>query len=200
LAEGGFLRPWWQRLRGTLEPKPFPYAEAAVLESPLRGLFASPRRVLGDFGLGPGERVLEIGPGIGYYSREAAARVGDAGALVCLDVQREMLAETRRKLDAASRRAGFVQASAQALPFGRDSFDRVFLITVLGEIPDRPRALLECHRVLRAAGRLSVCEQVLDPDFVTLTTLRSELRAAGFSERSTRRHLGLAYCSTWVRQ
>jgi ubiquinone/menaquinone biosynthesis C-methylase UbiE len=148
VAEGGIVRPWWQRLRGRLEPRPFPYSDAAMLENPLRGLFASPARVLGAFGIRPGERILEIGPGIGYYSREALARAGESGRLVCLDVQRDMLRETRRRLRHA-RTAHFVQASAVDLPFRAGAFDRVFLITVLGEIPDRSRALREIHRVLR---------------------------------------------------
>ena len=199
MAEGGLLRTWWLRLRGHLQPRPFPYSDAAILESPLRRAFASPSRILGAFGLASGERVLEIGPGIGYYSLEAVARVGESGRLVCLDVQREMLLETRRRLQSAGRAAHFVQASAVALPFVPSSFDRVFLITVLGEIPERSRALGEIHRTLRAGGRLSVSEQLPDPDFITVATLRSELRAAGFAEESTKRHLAIAYSSTWSR-
>ena len=197
MAEGGLLRTWWQRLRGRLEPRPCPYSDAAVLESWARGLFASPRRILGAFGIGAGERVLEVGPGIGYYSLEAAARVGAAGRLVCLDVQHEMLRETRRRLRARAQEAHFVRASAQALPFRPGTFDRTFLITVLGEIPDRSSALRELHGILRPGGRMSVCEQLPDPDFVTLATLRREMRAAGFAEVSTQRHLGIAYTSTW---
>jgi len=199
MAEGGLLRTWWRRFRGQLEPRPCPYADAAILESPLRAAFASPRRILGAFGLAPGERVLEIGPGIGYYSRDAATRIGESGRLVCLDVQREMLLENRRRLQASERMAHFVQASAIALPFGSGTFDRAFLITVLGEIPDRSQALQEIRRVLRSGGRLSVSEQLPDPDFVTVPTLRRELRNAGFAEESTKRHFAIAYSSTWTR-
>jgi len=199
MAVGGLLQTWWQRLRGQLQPSPCPYSDAAVLESPLRGLFASPSRILGAFGLAPGERVLEIGPGIGYYSHDAVARLGESGRLVCLDVQREMLLETRRRLQAHERMAHFVHASAVALPFLAGAFDRVFLITVLGEIPDRARALQEIHRILRPGGRLSVAEQLPDPDFITVATLRRELRAAGFAEESTKRHFAIAYSSTWSR-
>jgi len=199
VAEGSLLRAWWQRLRGQLRPRPCPCSDAAVLESPLRGLFASPRRILSAFELSPGERILEIGPGIGYYSRDAVDRVGESGRLVCLDVQREMLLETRRRLQAGERVAHFVQASAVALPFVSATFDRVLLITVLGEIPDRSQALQEIRRSLRPGGRLSVSEQLPDPDFITVATLRSELRACGFAEQSTRRHFAIAYSSTWSR-
>jgi cyclopropane fatty-acyl-phospholipid synthase-like methyltransferase len=55
-----FFRAWWDRFRGRLKPVPCPFS------SPLRALVASPQRILGAFGLSAGERVLEIGPGIGY--------------------------------------------------------------------------------------------------------------------------------------
>jgi ubiquinone/menaquinone biosynthesis C-methylase UbiE len=175
---------------------PCPFSHAAVLESPLRVLVAGPKRILGAFGLAEGERVLEIGPGIGYYSLEATRRVGERGRLTCLDIQRDMLLEVRRRILVAGQdNAGFVQASAIMLPLRSDSVDHVFLIAVLGEIPDRPQALAEIRRVLCPGGRLSVSEQFPDPDFVTRRALRRELQAAGFIENVTQGHL--FYTSTW---
>jgi len=68
------LRAWWDRLRGRLEPEPCPFSKAAWLELRLRAWVAGPDRVLGAFGMASGEQVLEIGPGTGYYSLEAARR------------------------------------------------------------------------------------------------------------------------------
>lgn len=189
------LRSWWARFRGRLEPVPCPYSEAAALDLPLRALVASPGRVLGDFGLRAGHRVLEVGPGIGYYSVEAARRVGPGGRLVCLDLQQPMLLEARSRVRRADLAAGFIRASATQLPLASACVDHVFLIAVLGEIPDRPGALGEFHRVLRPSGFLSVSEQFPDPDFVTKTALRRELTAAGFGEERTRGRL--FYTSTW---
>ena len=197
----GFLvlaRAWWDRLRGRLEPSPCPFALAALLDVPFRELFAGPQRVIAAFEFKAGERVLEIGSGIGYYSLEAARRIGYGGWLVCVDIQWRMVEETRRRLVAASfGQAAFVQASAEHLPFAPKFFDRVLLVTVLGEIPDRGEALREIRRVLRPGGRLSVSEQLPDPDFVTPRALRRQLRAAGFVEEATHRHFLLAYTSTW---
>jgi ubiquinone/menaquinone biosynthesis C-methylase UbiE len=125
---------------------------------------AGPDRLLREFGIRAGERILEVGPGTGYT------------------VAGEVLAH-------------FLRADAGALPLASDSMDHVLLIGVLGEFPDRRRALHEIVRVLRPAGRLSVSEQLPDPDFVTKSTLRSELAPLGFTELSTR---GYAfYTSTW---
>jgi len=195
---GLVARAWWDRLGGRLKPGPYPFAHAALLESPLRQIFDNPRRVLDASDLKPGQRVLEIGPGTGYYSVEVARRIGRGGRLTCLDIQREMLREARRRLHAAdSEGAQFVQGDAERLPFASGSFDHAILVGVLGEVPDRSLALQEIRRVLRPGGRLSVAEILPDPDFITLGTLRHELRAAGFVEEAIRKHCLLAYTSTW---
>jgi ubiquinone/menaquinone biosynthesis C-methylase UbiE len=175
---------------------PCPYSLAHALEIPGRRFVAGPERVLSAFGIRAGERVLEIGPGTGFYSVEAARRIGSSGRLICLDIQQEMLLDARRRAVAAQEIADFVRGDACQLPLRSASVDHVFLITVLGELPDRPAALKEIQRVLRPGGHLSVSEQFPDPDFVTTSALRRELRAARFTEERTRGYL--FYTSTWV--
>src|SRR5215203_7233833 len=46
----------------------------------------------------PGERVLEIGPGTGYYSLHAARWLEPEGTLEVLDIQQEMLDHTMLRL------------------------------------------------------------------------------------------------------
>lgn len=65
---GLVARAWWDRVWGRLQPRPYPFAEATLLDSPLRKLFSGPVRVLATFDVKPGERVLDIGSGTGYYS------------------------------------------------------------------------------------------------------------------------------------
>jgi ubiquinone/menaquinone biosynthesis C-methylase UbiE len=164
---------------------------------PGRRWVAGPRSVMRDFGLSSGEKVLEIGPGTGFYSTEAAHRIGASGMLICVDLQPDMLRHARRRLEAAGVAAHLVQADARALPLRSLCIDRVLLVTVLGEIPDRTRALAEMNRVLRQHGRLSVSEQFPDPEFVTPARLRRELSAAGFVEERTRGWLW--HTSTWIK-
>jgi len=189
------LGAWWDRLRGRLRPRPCPCSLGGWLDVPGRRLVAGAPRVLGEFGIGAGQTVVEIGPGTGFYSVEAARRIGPSGRLLCVDLQREMLEVTRGRVHVAGLRAHFVRANASALPLRPGSADHVFLVTVLGEIPDRPHALAEMKRVLRRGGRLSVCEQFPDPDFVTPASLRRDLSTAGFVEERTRGWL--FYRSTW---
>src|SRR5262245_11904565 len=83
------------RLVSWLSPHAFPARAVALLEGPARRRFAPAERTIADCGIEPGMRVLEIGPGGGYVSEAAVARVGSSGRLVCLDLQPDMLRHVR---------------------------------------------------------------------------------------------------------
>jgi len=159
--------------------EPCPYALAWLVDNPIRRRYMS--RVLDRTGIQPGERVLELGPGPGAFTVEAARRTEPDGALVAVDIQPKMIANVERKAQAA----GLINvethiASAYELPLDDGSIDRAFLVTVLPEIPDRQRALTELRRVLKPDGVLSITEEFLDPDYPLARTTARWAEKAGF--------------------
>jgi ubiquinone/menaquinone biosynthesis C-methylase UbiE len=164
---------WWRK-----NPSACPYGQRFWVEAPHPLITrARLREVLAPE---PGDRVLEIGPGTGYYTAELAEWIGPDGALEIFDVQQEMLDHTMRAL--AERGVGNVsptQGDARSLPYEDESFDSVVLVTVLGEIPDQDSALREIERVLKPGGRLVVGELFGDPHMVTLGALERRAGAAG---------------------
>ena len=117
--------------------------------------------------------MLEIGPGVGYYTLDMAEWVGPEGKVEIFDLQQEFLDHTMRR--AAERGLTNVvptQGDATALPYEDASMDAVVLTAVLGEIPDPAAALSEIRRVLKPAGRLVVGELFGDPHFTTLASLK----------------------------
>ena len=166
---------------------PIPVSQAGTLLHPLRGWLQPVRPVLDKFELRPGATVLELGPGPGYFSVEAARIVGPEGRIVCLDLQPGMLQMLAGRLGEASvRNACPLAGDATRLPLAAASVDAAFLVTVLGEIPDRPQALAELRRVLKPGGVLSFSESLTDPDYVFQASLRDLCRAMGFRELSCR--------------
>jgi ubiquinone/menaquinone biosynthesis C-methylase UbiE len=169
----GAVALWWRR-----NPSACPYSQRFWVEAPHPLITrARLREILEPR---PGERLLEIGPGTGYYTLELAAWVGNQGAIEVLDIQQEMLDHTIR----AARERGLwnvnpTRGDAQELGWDDDSFDAAILITVLGEIPDQDAALREIARVLRPGGRLIVGELFGDPHMVTLGSLQRRAEAAG---------------------
>jgi ubiquinone/menaquinone biosynthesis C-methylase UbiE len=169
------------RLVRKLYPFPMPAFFAQMLDTPLRRLVTDPAAILERVGIQPGMRVLELGPGPGFFTPEAARWVGPAGKLDCVDIEPALVEKLRAKvrrlgLDNVEARVG----DARALSFDDGTFDVVFLITVLAEIPDRVEALREIRRVLKSDGRLSVTEFLPDPDYPLRRTVIRWAEAAGF--------------------
>ncbi len=177
---GGLYLVNWYLVRNQRRG-PMPFTEAAILHNPLRPLVHPVRRTLARAHVEPGATVLEVGPGTGYFSMEASRIIGPGGRLLCLDIQRSMLAELSQRLrDAGITNAGPILGDATRLPLADDSVDSAYLVAVLGEIPDRVQALQELRRVLRRGGVLSITETLTDPDYQLEDSVRDLCRAVGF--------------------
>lgn len=134
----------------------------------------------------PAQRVLEVGPGTGYYSLHAARWLEPDGTLEVLDIQQEMLDHTMHRARAMGV-SNIVprRGDAQALPYPDNHFDSAYLVATLGEVPDKGRALRELRRVLKRGGRLVVGEVLLDPHKVTFEELRRLTAAGGLDHERT---------------
>jgi ubiquinone/menaquinone biosynthesis C-methylase UbiE len=157
---------WWRK-----NPSACPYGQRFFVEAPHPLITRDRLRQILE--PKPGERVLEVGPGTGYYTLDLAEWVGPDGTVEIFDIQQEMLDHTMERV----RERGISNVhptlgDARSLPYADDSFDAAALTAVLGEVPDPDTALREINRVLKPGGRLIVGELFGDPHMVTLSTLR----------------------------
>jgi ubiquinone/menaquinone biosynthesis C-methylase UbiE len=167
------LRAW-----AALRPTAFPYLARSILELPRPLITRS--GLLEILDPAAGERILEVGPGTGYYTFTVADRLGPDGLLEILDVRQSFLDHTmRRAAERGTVNITPTEADATSLPYEDGTFDAAFLITVLGEMPDPQAALGELRRVLKPAGRLVVGEIFIDPDFPRLALLVRSARDVG---------------------
>jgi len=171
---------WWRR-----NPSACPYSQRFWVEAPHPLITRERLREILD--PRPGERVLEVGPGTGYYTLDLASWLDPGGSVQIFDIQQQMLDHTMER----ARERGIANVfptlgDARELPFEDSSFDAALLTAVLGEIPDQDTALRELRRVLKPGGRLIVGELFGDPHFVTEGSLRNRGAAAGlaFERRS----------------
>lgn len=91
----------------------------------------------------PGDGLLDVGCGTGWFSRRAAA---DGLAVTGLDPNSASLDFARSHSDPGLQ---WVEGDARALPFADASFDHVLSIAALCFIDDERQAVAECVRVAR---------------------------------------------------
>jgi ubiquinone/menaquinone biosynthesis C-methylase UbiE len=164
---------WWRN-----NPSACPYGQRFWIEAPHP--LITRYRLNEALAPQPGERLLEVGPGTGYYTLDAAGWVSPGGSIEILDLQPEMLAHTTgRAAERGIDNISPTEADATRMPFEDESFDGAFLTAVLGEIPDQEAALRELRRVLKPGGRLVVGELFGDPHFVSPGRLRERAESAG---------------------
>ena len=143
---------WWFS-----DKAPYPYAQRGLLDLPLP--FLTSERLDNVLTPHAGERILEVGPGTGLQALHIAPQLGPDGRLDILDIQPEMLDHVMRR--AGEHRVTNIvptRADARELPYEDNTFDAMYLVTALGEIPEPKRLLEEAARVLTPKGRLVVGE------------------------------------------
>jgi SAM-dependent methyltransferase len=176
---------WWRK-----NPSACPYGQRFWVEAPHP--FITRPRLRETLEPKPGERILEVGPGTGYYTLDVAEWVKPDGEVDILDLQQEMLDHTMGRVgERALSNVTPSRSDATAMPYEDATFDAAFLVTVLGEIPDQDAALHELARVLKPGGRLVVGELLGDPHYVRLAPMRLRASGAGLSfERRVGNALG----------
>ncbi len=135
---------------------------AAGMESRFRYRFFAPARVLGGSDIAPGQTVLEIGCGTGYFTIPAARLLGDHGSLVAMDILQGSVDLVARKVEMAGLKNVHV-VNGDALDTGAspESFDAVLLFGMIPAPMLRLAPLLrEMHRILKPKGTLSVWPHV----------------------------------------
>jgi arsenite methyltransferase len=152
----------------------------------------------------PGERILDVGCGPGFYVADLLEVVGPDGSVVGVDGSAASVAAAAKRCDGHDN-VTFHEADAASLPAEDAEFDAAVTVQTLEYLPDPTAALAEMHRALRPGGRVVVW----DVDWATVSwrsadqarmdrvlaawdshlihvslpqTLTGRLRAAGFGD------------------
>jgi ubiquinone/menaquinone biosynthesis C-methylase UbiE len=175
---------------------PMPEFLANLIDNPFRRRIQPPGEMAIRHGIEPGMTVLEVGPGNGRYTIETARRVGSAGKVMAIDIEPKMIERVLRRaqVEAANNVEAKV-ADVYNLPFEDGTFDAIYMITVISEIPEPERAMREFHRVLSPSGTLAFSELLTDPDYPLAQTL---VRWAGKANFRLKKKLGNFFSYTLI--
>lgn len=138
-----------------------PWYMGYILASPLRRLYQNPETIVFPY-CKPGMRVLEIGPGMGFFSLPMAEKIGSSGKIFCVDVQEKMLRTLRRKvlqrkLDHRVELRLCSEASLEVHDLN-GTIDFALAFAVVHEVPDPDFLLDEIAASLRPGGILLIAE------------------------------------------
>src|SRR6266498_3249918 len=99
-------------------------------------------------------RILELGCGHALLWKENISRIPAGWNITLSDLSSGMLDAAWRNLAVTGSAFKFEEMDAQSIPYEAETFDAVIANHMLYHVPDRPKAIAEIKRVLKAGGRL----------------------------------------------
>jgi ubiquinone/menaquinone biosynthesis C-methylase UbiE len=129
---------------------------ALIHDNRLRRIFDNPVNTLKAAGMQPGQQVLEVGSGPGFFTIPAAKLVGDNGCVYAIDLQPlaiKMVEEKLQKTNMTNVKVRIADAAKTGLP--SESVDLVLLFGVIHALP-LEQVLPELYRLLKPDGALAV--------------------------------------------
>lgn len=143
LFHGPHTCPWWL---------------GYTFDNPLRRLVHDPVEILGSF-VEPGQTVVDIGCGLGYFSIALANIVGPNGKVIALDIQSQMIQRARHRAESqnVADRIDFRLCDANLLGVN-GPVDFALAFWVVHEVTEPKNLLVEVRSFLKPQGRLLIAE------------------------------------------
>ncbi|MFI5305684.1 MAG: class I SAM-dependent methyltransferase [Nitrospiria bacterium] len=139
----------------------FPWWAGYLLTNPLRKLFQNPDKILAPY-IKHGMTVLEIGPGMGFFSIPMARMVGANGKVICIDIQDKMLLrlEKRALIKGVQQQIQTRLCTSESLKIEdlADKIDFALLFFVVHEVPDSGKLWKDVTPTLKKGGMVLFSE------------------------------------------
>ena len=176
-----------------VDAAPAPRALLATLDAVAarEGVRRLKRRGLDMLAVTAGQRLLDVGCGMGDDVRALADLTGPSGLVIGVEPSEVLLSEAQRRTADSPLPLGFAAGDARDLPFPAGSFDACRAERVFQHLPDPLRALREMIRVTRPGGHVLV----LDTDWGTTAVNGADRRVTrrileGFGDHITQGWIG----------
>jgi len=128
-----------------------------------------------------GDTVLDVGPGIGFFTIPMARLVGDSGQVIAVDIQEEMLtAISQRALRAGVAHRITPQLASPVSLNVTVLADFILAFWMAHEVPDQGRFFTQLHHVLKDNGKFLLAEPKLHVSRAQFDAAVGVVQKAGF--------------------
>jgi ubiquinone/menaquinone biosynthesis C-methylase UbiE len=132
-----------------------------LLLNPLRRLIQDPDKVLGPY-ISEGMTVLDLGSGMGFFSLPLARMVGKTGRVICIDLQREMIAAVKKRAEKAglsnNMETRLCRKDSLEIEDLERQVDFAIAFALAHEVPDKERFFSEICKSMKVHGKLLLAE------------------------------------------
>jgi ubiquinone/menaquinone biosynthesis C-methylase UbiE len=169
-VENRHVCPWWL---------------GYFLSCPLRRFLENPEKILGPH-VHAGMTVVEPGCGMGFFTLPLARMVGPSGRVVCIDIQKRMIARLMKRAE----KAGLADRIETRICNGSDlglqdwegKVDLVAAIHVIHEVPNVSAFLRQAYELLKPSSRLLILEPRGHVDAEAFQDTLVQARRIGFRD------------------
>jgi ubiquinone/menaquinone biosynthesis C-methylase UbiE len=135
-----------------------PWWVGYLLVSPIRSWLQDPEKILSPY-IKEGMTVLDVGPGMGFFTIPAARMVGDSGRVIAVDLQEKMLKSLVNRAEKAGVAGRIVTKLCEPDNLGvSDPIDLCLAFNVVHEVTDASALLSQIRAILKPTGRLLLAE------------------------------------------
>jgi ubiquinone/menaquinone biosynthesis C-methylase UbiE len=151
-----------------------------TFDNPFRKLYQNPERILAPY-IKAGDRVADLGCGMGYFSLPLAKLVGNEGKVVAVDLQSQMLAGLKQR----AYRAGLqdridLHQCTQEKIWVTGPMDFVLAFWMVHEVHDSRSFLEQIWKMLKYEGQLLIVEPLIHVRKARFQQLHTEVVDLGF--------------------
>jgi ubiquinone/menaquinone biosynthesis C-methylase UbiE len=145
-ARGEHVCPWWC---------------CYAFDNPLRKLFQNPSAILAPY-VKEGLTVIDIGPGMGYFTIPLLKLVGKNGKVIALDIQGKMLKALKRRATRAGVDANLITHLSKPDDFGLDDkADFILVFWMLHEVPDKIHFFKNVKKIMKSTACVLLAEPMI---------------------------------------
>ncbi|MBT8179440.1 MAG: class I SAM-dependent methyltransferase [Eudoraea sp.] len=184
------------------------YQGMSWLERPEREEEERTSLLLKNMNIQPGDTIADIGAGSGYHVFRMAKLAQD-GLIYAVDIQEEMLAEIRRKMEANGvGNIKPVKGSEKSVNLPENSVDKVLIVDVYHEIGFPKELMASLYKAMRSDAKLFLIEYRAEDPLVPIKKIHKmseaqavrEMKAAGLKLEQNIGNLPWQHCMVFVKE